>query len=184
MNVKIAKKEREVIDGVATGRVVKNGFMLLTTDHPGSSYGQPVLVVKGIAYGSMDIVDHNDIFLRTAGQIVAQNLKRGHIFASEEECARVLTFAQRGGGHVVGIWRWEGQTNTIKSKDEEGNGGLKMTKQRLQDVYFLARGTKKLRIFSFERHGDFTIEIGCIGLLPVCIASNGGQSICYRHKDK
>ena len=34
-----------------------DGVGVLTTEHPSSSYGQPVLVVRGRAYGAADIVD-------------------------------------------------------------------------------------------------------------------------------
>jgi len=47
----------------------------LTIDHPASSYGQPILLVNGKAYGPCDIIDYDPLHW-TAAKWVAENFGR------------------------------------------------------------------------------------------------------------
>jgi hypothetical protein len=42
-------------------KLTKKGNVVLTTDHAASSYGQPVLVWDGVAYGPDDVIDYGDV---------------------------------------------------------------------------------------------------------------------------
>lgn len=70
---------------------------ILTTGHSSSCYGQPVLmdVRTGAAFGAADIVSADDIFMRTAADLVARDLP--YRLDSKQVFDAAEQFCQMGG---------------------------------------------------------------------------------------
>ena len=69
--------------------IVINKQYVLTTEHPASSYGQPVLVRDGIAYGAGDVIDDGIFGLLPAADVVRN-------FAQTEQLKAAMTHSAAG----------------------------------------------------------------------------------------